>query len=208
MKYYIGLDAHSTTSTFAVVDENGQCVLRETVKTSEQSLVHVINRIHGGAPYDIRRIHNFAVVVYSVERQGGQFIDLQSHLCGKKQGAKTDFRDALHLAQELRTNHLQAVFHDTSHWMEIRTTVSGYLDIVEEIVRFKNRLKAVFRAEAIQTDENSFYKNKTRIKELKNPSAKFVAEKLFDQIEYLESEKDKYKEVFERNRKSIDRFEI
>ena len=44
MKYYIGLDAHSSTSTFAVVDENGQCVLRETVKTSEQSLVHVINR--------------------------------------------------------------------------------------------------------------------------------------------------------------------
>lgn len=85
--------------------------------------------------------------------------------------------------------------------MEIRTTVSGYLDMVEEIVRFKNRLKAVFRAEAIQTDENSFYKNKNRIKELKNPSAKFVAEKLFDQIEFLELEKDKYKEVFERNRK-------
>ncbi|MBK8204693.1 MAG: hypothetical protein IPK68_21095 [Bdellovibrionales bacterium] len=75
-------------------------------------------------------------------------------------------------------------FNDTSHWMEIRTTVSGYLDIVEEIVRFKNRLKAVFRAEAIQADENSFYKNKTRIKELENPSAKFVAEKLFDQIEF------------------------
>ena len=44
MKYYIGLDAHSTTSTFAVVDEQGQCVLRETVKTSEQSLGHVILR--------------------------------------------------------------------------------------------------------------------------------------------------------------------
>lgn len=47
MKYYIGLDAHSTTSTFAVVDANGQCVLRETVKTSEQSLVHVINKVIG-----------------------------------------------------------------------------------------------------------------------------------------------------------------
>jgi transposase len=75
------------------------------------------------------------------------------------------------------------------------------LDIVEEIVRFKNRLKAVFRAEAIPTDENSFYKNKTRVKELKNPSAKFVAERAFEQIEFLEKEKDKYKEVFERNRK-------
>ena len=47
MKYYIGLDAHSTTSTFAVVDEQGQCILRETVKTSEQSLGRVINQIHG-----------------------------------------------------------------------------------------------------------------------------------------------------------------
>lgn len=98
---------------------------------------------------------------------------MQSNLREKNQGAKTDFRDALHLADELRTNHLQPVFHDTSHWMEIRTTVSGYLNIVEEIVRFKNRLKAVFRAEAIQTDENSLYKNSSRVKEIKNPAESF-----------------------------------
>jgi predicted NBD/HSP70 family sugar kinase len=76
MKYYIGLDAHSTTSTFAVVDESGQCVLRETVKTSEQSLVHVINRINGE--------RHIAVVVFAVERQGGQFIDLQPYVRSKK----------------------------------------------------------------------------------------------------------------------------
>ena len=57
---------------------------------------------------------------------------------------------------------------DQFHSQEIRTTMSGYLDIVEEIVLFKNRLKSVFRAEAIQTDENSFYKNHSRVKELKN----------------------------------------
>ena len=32
------------------------------------------------------------------------------------------------------------------------------------------------------------------MKEIKNPAAKFVAEKLFDQIEFLEKEKEKYKE--------------
>lgn len=80
--------------------------------------------------------------------------------------------------------------------------MSGYLDIVEEIVRFKNRLKAIFRAEALVTDENSFYrKNQLRVKELINLSAKFVAEKLFNQIGFLENEKEKYKELFERNRK-------
>jgi hypothetical protein len=54
MKYYIGLDAHSTTSTFAVVDEQGQCVLRETVKTSGQSLGHVIDRIQREIPMTMR----------------------------------------------------------------------------------------------------------------------------------------------------------
>jgi len=201
MKYYIGLDAHSTTSTFAVVDETGRCVLRETVKTSEQSLVHVINRVHGERHMTFEESSISQWLFVQLKDKVDRLLICNPTYVAKKQGAKTDFRDALHLAQELRTNHLQAVFHDTSHWMEIRTTVSGYLDIVEEIVRFKNRLKAVFRAEAIQTDENSFYKNKDKVKWLKNPSAKFVAEKLFDQIEFLEGEKEKYREVFERNRK-------
>jgi transposase len=201
MKYYIGLDAHSTTSTFAVVDENGQCVLRETVKTSEQSLVHVINKIHGVRHMTFEESSISQWLYIHLKDKVDKLIICNPTYIAKKQGAKTDFRDALHLAQELRTNHLQAVFHDTSHWMEIRTTVSGYLDIVEEIVRFKNRLKSVFRAEAIPTNENSFYINKDRVKEIKNPSAKFVAEKLFTQVEFLENEKDKYKEVFEKNRK-------
>jgi len=201
MKYYIGLDAHSTTSTFAVVDENGQCVLRETVKTSEQSLVRVINKINGERHMTFEESSISQWLYLQLKDKVDRLLICNPSYVAKKQGAKTDFRDALHLAQELRTNHLQAVFHDTSHWMEIRTTVSGYLDIVEEIVRFKNRLKAVFRAEAIQTDENSFYKNQERVKELKNPSAKFVAENLFRQVEYLEKEKEKYREVFERNRK-------
>jgi transposase len=201
MRYYIGLDAHSTTSTFAVVDENGQCVLRETVKTSEQSLGHVIKRIHGERHMTFEESSISQWLYLQLKDKVDNLLICNPTYVAKKQGAKTDFRDALHLAQELRTNHLQPVFHDTSHWMEIRTTVSGYLDIVEEIVRFKNRLKAVFRAEAIQTDENSFYKNKSKVKSLNTSSAKFVAEKLFDQIEYLEAEKEKYRDVFEQNRK-------
>ena len=201
MKYYIGLDAHSTTSTFAVVDENGQCVLRETVKTSEQSLVHVINKINGERHMTLEESSISQWLFLHLKDKVDRLLICNPTYIAKKQGAKTDFRDALHLANELRTNHLQPVFHDTSHWMELRTSVSGYLDIVEEIVRFKNRLKSLFRAEAINTDENSFYKNSIRVKELKNPSAKFVAEKLFNQIEFLENEKEKYKELFDKNRK-------
>jgi hypothetical protein len=100
----------------------------------------------------------------------------------KKSGAKTDFRDAIHLANELRCGHLKEVYHDDSVWVQLRTSVSGYLDIVQEIIRFKNRLKAVFRANNLKTDENDFYKNKDRTIEIKNESAKFVATNLFHQI--------------------------
>jgi transposase len=81
--------------------------------------------------------------------------------------------------------------------------VSGYLDITGEIVRFKNRLKGVFRSEAIATDENNFYKScREKANQLSNESSKFVADNLFNQIEYLESEKEKYKDKFHRNQKT------
>ncbi|NOT79966.1 MAG: hypothetical protein HOP07_13305 [Bacteriovoracaceae bacterium] len=47
MKYFIGLDAHSSTSTFAVLNEIGECVLRKTVDTSEKNLWHVLESING-----------------------------------------------------------------------------------------------------------------------------------------------------------------
>jgi len=201
MKYYIGLDAHSTTSTFAVVDDKGQCVLRETVKTAEKSLVHVINQLHGERHLTFEESSISQWLYLQLKDKVDRLLICNPTYIAKKPGAKTDFRDALHLAQELRTNHLQEVFHDSSHWMELRVSVSGYLDIVGEIIRFKNRLKSLFRAEAIATNENSFYKNKVRVKELANPSAKFVAENLYRQVEFLEQEKLKYRDLFEKNRK-------
>jgi len=201
MKYYIGLDAHSTTSTFAVVDEKGQCVFRETVNTAENKLTGVIHRINGEIHLTFEESTISQWLYLQLREHVDELLVCNPTYVAKKSGAKTDFRDALHLAQELRTNHLQPVFHDSSHWSEIRVSVSGYLDIVQEIIRFKNRLKSVFRSEAIGTSENSFYKNKDRVRELKNPSAKFVAEKLFNQIEFLENEKLKYRDLFTKNKK-------
>jgi transposase len=77
------------------------------------------------------------------------------------------------------------------------------MDITGEIIRFKNRLKGVFRSEAIATDENNFYKScREKVSQLKNDYSKFVADNLFSQIEYLESEKEKYKDKFHHNQKT------
>ena len=201
MKFYIGLDAHCKTSTFAVVDESVRCVLRETVNTTEKALAHVIHKIQGERHLTFEESTISQWLYLQLKDQVDELLVCNPVYVAKKPGAKTDFRDALHLAQELRTDHLMPVYHDNSHWTQLRVSVSGYLDIVQEIVRFKNRLKSVFRAEVINTDEARFYKNKERVSELKNPSAKFVAENLYNQIEFLELEKLKFRKLFENNRK-------
>lgn len=201
MKYFIGLDAHSSTSTFAVLNEIGECVLRKTVDTSEKNLWNVIESINGERILTFEESTISQWLYISLREKVDRLLVCNPTYVAKKPGAKTDFRDAIHLANELRCGHLREVFHDNSHWAQLRTSVSGYLDIVQEIVRFKNRLKSVFRAEGLKTDENDFYKNKERVKEFKNDSARFVSENLFHQIEFLETEKIKYLEWFKNNQK-------
>lgn len=201
MKYFIGLDAHSSTSTFAVLDEFGDCKLRKTVKTSEKNLFEVIESINGERILTFEESTISHWLYLSLVEKVDRLLVCNPTYVAKKAGAKTDFRDALHLANELRCGHLKEVFHDNSHWAQLRTSVSGYLDIVQEIVRFKNRLKSVFRGNGLSTDENNFYKNKERVIEFKNDSAKFVSENLFHQIEFLENEKIKYLDWFKNNQK-------
>lgn len=201
MKYFIGLDAHSSTSTFAVLDQDGQCILRKTVDTSEKNLWHVIENLNGERilTFEESTISQWLYIL--LREKVDRLLVCNPTFVAKKPGAKTDFRDALHLANELRCGHLREVYHDDSHWVQLRTSVSGYLDIVQEIVRFKNRLKSVFRANGLKTDENDFYKNKERCSELKIDSARFVTENLFHQIEFLEKEKIKYIDWFKNNEK-------
>jgi transposase len=199
MNYYIGLDAHSATSTVVVVNETGEIVCRETFGTTEANLVGFISRIDGTTHLTFEECHLSQWLYVLLKEHVDRLVVCNPVYVAKKQGAKTDFRDALHLAQELRTGHLKAVYHDDSKWIELRVLTNGYLGLVEEIVRTKQRLKAVFRSEAIDTSDGKFYSSKDRTKELSHTSAKFVADSLFEQIDALESRKAEYREHFKKN---------
>jgi transposase len=203
MELYIGLDAHSATSTAVVVDERGEIKLRETFPTSEANLVGFVRRLPKPATLHLtlEECHLAQWLYLTLVEHVDELIVCNPVYLAKKPGAKTDFRDALHLAQELRTGHLKPVHHESSRWIELRVLVSGYLSLVEEIVRGKNRLKAVFRAHGLPTDTEKFYTTPKRAKELPHDSARFVAESLFEQIERLEEVKLGYRGFFEKNLK-------
>jgi transposase len=120
---------------------------------------------------------------------------------GNRPGAKSDRKDAIHLANELRCGHVVPVYHEQSETMDLRALVGAYKDVVREIVRAKNRYKAVFRAEAIPTKGTTIYGNEEAIQELSGRVDQFVAKNLFDQIAYLEATRDKYMKAFAANMK-------
>jgi transposase len=201
MNYYIGLDAHSSTCTAVVVDESGEQKLRHTFPTTEANLIEFISRISGVTHLTFEECTLSQWLYVTLVEHVDHLLVCNPVYVAKKQGAKTDYRDALHLAQELRTGHLKPVYHDESHWIELRVLTNNYLALVDDIVRSKNRLKAVFRAEVVDTNTSKFYEDKDRAKELKNPNARFVAEALYDQIHSLEKLKAEYREKFQKNLK-------
>lgn len=200
MKYYIGLDAHSTTTTAVVVKENGEQVLRETFPTTEGNLVGFLSKIDGEKHVTFEECTLAQWLYLVIKPEVDHLLICNPVYIAKKQGAKTDYRDALHLAQELRTNHLKPVYHDNSKWMELRALVNSYSDLVDNIVATKLRLKALFRSYGLATNESNFYENREQIKSLPNAVIKFVAESLFSQMEELDKQKDKYAEYFFKNK--------
>ena len=199
MTYYIGLDAHSRTSTAVVINERGEIKCRQTFATSEANLLGFFGKIPGKKHLTFEECTLSQWLYVTLKDQVDHLLVCNPVFVAKKHGAKTDFRDALHLAQELRGGHLKPVYHDESKWIELRVLVNNYLGLVGDIVRAKNRLKAVFRSEVINTNTTHFYTSKERSKELTHESARFVAESLFDQIEALEKRKSRYQEFFRNN---------
>lgn len=202
MKHYIGLDAHSTTCTFVVLDEAGNVTHRKTDKTSEGFLLGFVKALLGEKILAVEESHVSQWVYILLHEKVDKLIVCNPCKLAKHQGPKTDYRDALRLANELRGNYLKPVYHDESHWIQLRVLVSGYLDLISEIIRTKNRLKAIFRSEILDTSDSKFYQSKERAKELSHEHGKFVADSLFRQVEYLEERKLEFMSIFTKNLKT------
>jgi transposase len=201
MKYYIGLDAHKSTCTAVVLKDDGTQALRETFDTTEANLLRFLRKIDGEIHLTFEETYLSQWLYLILKPEVRHLLVCNPTFVAKKQGAKTDYRDALHLAQELRCGHLKPVYHDDSKWMDLRVLVNSYSDLVDSIVATKNRLKALFRSYGLSTDESDFYKNKEQISLLPNEVTKFVATSLFSQMDSLESQKEGFALYFLKNKK-------
>jgi len=193
---FIGMDAHSRTSTFIVLGKSGRVLRRAKVATAESEVLGFVRSVKGEKKLTFEEGVMSQWLYLLFKDEVDELVVCQPR---EKEGAKTDEIDAGEIADLLRVGRLKAVYHEDSELMHLRTLVSGYEDVIEEVVRTKNRYKALYRQVAIPTKVSGFYESTEMLGLLDTDVRRYVGCTLFEQLSLLEEQRRGYLERFEEN---------
>ena len=155
---YIGLDVHQATISVAVMDSQGKVVMESILETKASTLLEFFAGLHGilfvtfeegtwaAWLYDLLKPHVSEVLVCNPRKTA-----LLKH------GNKNDRIDAGKLADLLRLDSLEPVYHGQTGVRTLRELARSYLTIVKDLSRVKNRLKALYRSWAIPSGGRDVY---------------------------------------------------
>lgn len=196
---YIGMDAHSRTSTFVVIGKSGRVLRQARIASTEKELLGFVRSVKGEKKLAFEEGVMSQWLYLLLKDEVDELVVCQPR---EKAGAKTDTIDAGEIADLLRVGRLKSVFHADSALMELRTLVSGYDDVIEELVRAKNRYKALYRQVAVPVDEAGFYRSVEMVSRLDTDERRYVAYTVFEQLGLLEEQRRGYQERFEANERT------
>ena len=148
MTRYLGLDVHAQSSTLAVVGPSGRRISTEIIETSAAALIARIDRVarprhlcmeegsQSAWLYEALRPHVDDLVVVGPRQSKAQ---------------KSDSQDALELADMLRRGTVDVrVFKAPTRFTRLRELVRLHRMLTQDVVRTKNRLRAIFRSRGVE----------------------------------------------------------
>jgi len=185
--HYLGLDVHQATVAATSRNETGAVVLKATVPTEAKALVGLV-RSQGP------RVH----VAFEEGTQAQWLHDLLQPVAervvvcnvrGKKELVnKNDEIDSDLLSERLRVGSLKGVYHGAAAVLALKEMVRNYSNLVEDTTRVMQRIKAMFRAQAILTPGKGVYgvrQRATWMSKLEGAGGRLRAESLFTQLDVL-----------------------
>jgi transposase len=189
MEYFIGLDAHSSTSTFVVMNPTGKILSTSTVPTTEKELLGQVEGLSGTTNLAVE-VSTLSKWIYALLKdEVNNLVVCDPGRLHKGKGPKNDESDAERLAQALRGGFLKPVFHDESFFYDLRRIVNSYRRLVWDIARVKNRFKALFRSQAILVPGSKVYSRPQQINKISGELDQFVAHSHFELLETYEQQK-------------------
>lgn len=184
---YVALDVHQSTTVASVREAGGRVLARAVLPTEEAALLEFFAGMRG-------TVH----VAFEEGTQAQWLHDLLAPrtdrvvVCDRRgqrrQGNKGDRNDADELSELLRRGGLRSVYHDGGHRGTLKELARTYLNLVEDSTRTMQRIKALFRARAIQTPGGGVYAPEQRnawLAALPEGGARFRAQALYAQLDVL-----------------------
>lgn len=158
MERFVGLDGHSRTCTFAVVGPNGQRITSRVVETNGHALVEAVRSIPGELHLCLEEGTQSA---WLHELLAPHVSEIVVTVPEETRGSKDDLRDAWARAEDLRTSRIRTrVYKAPKHLAGLRSAGSAYRLATQDVVRTKNRLKAVLRSRGVLADASVYEPSK------------------------------------------------
>jgi len=155
MDRYIGLDAHSESCTIAVMSKTGRKLRCSVLDTSADVLIDFLKGIAGERHLCLE---DGQLAEWLVEVLGSHVDTIKVTQPERHTGQKTDEEDAWSLAEQIRVQaRATYVFKPTRHLRELREAMRTYEVAVQDLVRAKNRLRALFRSRGVRELSDAIY---------------------------------------------------
>jgi transposase len=197
---YVAFDVHQATISAAVVDLSGKLITQAVFQTDASAIRDFLRGISG-------RVH----LTFEEGTQAQWLFDLARPLVSElivcnprenhsmRHGNKSDKKDALQLATLLRAGLLKAVYHGSPQTETLKHLVHNYEAMTQDTTRAMNRLKAVYRSQAVKCAGRDVYYKRNRQEWL----GKLRAEGLRERAEFLYRQLDHLGELRRDARKTL-----
>ena len=155
MERYIGIDAHKESCTLAVMGPSGRRLKELQVETSAKAVKDALKSIGGERHVCLEEGELSAWLYELCEPLNKETVVVQP---ARRQGSKSDSIDAWSRADEMRRGELtKPVYKAPSIYRPLREAVRCYEGVLQDSVRIKNRLRAIFRTRGIQAPPEEIY---------------------------------------------------
>jgi transposase len=155
MDRYIGLDAHASSCTAAVLGPSGRKLQCQVIETNAKALIDFLQTIpknrrlifeegtHSNWLYEVLAPHVQEIVVVGIRRS---------------RGPKDDKRDAFGLAEDLRIGNVKVrVYKKQGEFATLSHLARAHGTLVTDTVRCQNRIKSLLRSRGIATGGKQVY---------------------------------------------------
>src|ERR1022692_2872428 len=203
---YIGMDVHKEAISIAVMTSTGKLVMESIIETKAITVVQFMQGLRGDLHvtfeegtwaawlYDLLKPHVTKLVVCDPRKNASM-----------KEGNKSDKIDARRLAELLRLDHLNPVYHGEHGLRSLKELVRGYLTLTKDVGRVMSRVKAIYRSWGIPCTGKQVYAPQHRAEwlgKISEPGVRRRAAFYYQQLDALRSlRREVRRELLEESKK-------